>query len=50
MNIADLRELIQDDLICFLGIVTEDQEIIDKCCQIIVDRFNEYKTLTELAK
>ncbi len=35
-DLADQRELIQDDLMCVLDGL--DQEILDRVCQVIVDR------------
>jgi len=48
MNIADLRELIQDDLIALLDglseeITIDDDFYKDKACQIVVDRIKEYE-------
>ena len=37
-DLENQRELMQDDLICFLDGI--DEEIIDQVCQIIVDRFD----------
>lgn len=36
--VKDQMELVQNDLQCILDGV--DDEIIDQCCQVIVDRFN----------
>lgn len=36
--IRDQRELAQNDLQCILDGL--DDDIVDNCCQVIVDRFN----------
>lgn len=51
MNIEDLRELIQDDLLCILDALSsrtradrlEKNRIMINCCQAVVDRFKEYE-------
>jgi hypothetical protein len=50
-QIADLRESIQDDIICFMDSVTPESEqdihylrryIKNRLCQIVVDRINDW--------
>lgn len=39
--IAQQREQAQEDILCILDSLPIDQEVIDKVCQVIVDRFNK---------
>jgi len=41
MKISDLCELIQHDLTCVLD--GQDNDLVDKACQIVVDRVKQYK-------
>lgn len=40
MNLLDLRQLIQDDLLCLLDNFAREIQV--SACQIVVDRFKEY--------
>lgn len=40
--ILDCREQIQEDLRCLLE--GQDTELVDKACQIVVDRFKEIES------
>lgn len=41
MNLDDLKELLQDDLICLLD-QFNDNELTSLACQIVIDRINQY--------
>jgi len=56
MKLEDLRELIQDDLICLLSSLAPSDlldgipdSVVTNACQIVVDRFKEYLISTSSA-
>ncbi len=48
MKFADLRELIQDDIITVMD--GYDDQIIDSLCQIVVNRFDEYLKSNDISR
>ena len=48
MTFADLRELIQDDIITAMD--GYDDQIIDSVCQIVVNRFEEYWKSNDISR
>lgn len=43
MSLVDLRESLQNDLICWTGDKNLEQDDIDVMCQIVVDNIKHYK-------